>query len=107
VRLLLSAGLDYSAVAEWLGIPVGQAYLIATGRVVDGSDTPANGESQADGPLASSQHLADPPPESPTGSESVQAAAAVKAAGTGVAAVNEVRDAARDRPAKRKDKLAT
>jgi hypothetical protein len=71
VRLLLSAGLDYPTVAERLGIPAGQAYLIATGRAADGSDTPADGEPRGDGLLASSQHLANPPQENPTGSESV------------------------------------
>src|SRR5262249_7796971 len=63
VLLLLVAGLDYTAAAEWLGIPAGQAYLIATGRAADGSGSPAGGESPGDGLLASSQHLANPPQE--------------------------------------------
>lgn len=107
VRLLLTAGLDYSAVAKRLGIPVGQAYLIATGRAADRSDTPASGEPQGDGPLVSSLHLANPSQENPTGSESVHAAAAVMVAGTSAAAMDKVRDPAGVRPAQRKGKPAT
>ena len=67
VCLLLSAGLDYSAVAERLGIPAGQAYLIATGRAAADGDTLASGESPDNGPLASSEHAADASQEDPTG----------------------------------------
>jgi hemerythrin HHE cation binding domain-containing protein len=69
VRRMLDAGLDYAAAAERLGIPPGQAYLIATGRPADGGDSPTGRES---GLLASSQHLANPPHENPTGRESVK-----------------------------------
>jgi hemerythrin HHE cation binding domain-containing protein len=69
VRRMLGAGLDYAGVAERLGIPPGQAYLIATGRPADGGDSPTGREP---GLLASSQHLANPPHENPAGSESVK-----------------------------------
>ena len=39
VRALLGEGLDYAAAGRRLGIPAGQAYLIATGVPADGSDT--------------------------------------------------------------------
>jgi hypothetical protein len=74
VRGLLASGLDYVAAAERLGIPAGQAYLIATGQAADGSDTPAGG------PLASSQHLANPPHENPAASGSVRDWIAARAA---------------------------
>jgi Hemerythrin HHE cation binding domain len=69
VRHLLGGGLDYAAAADRLGIPAGQAYLIATGRPADGSDSPTG---QERGLLPSSQHLANPPQENPTGSEPVK-----------------------------------
>lgn len=69
MRRMLGAGLDYAAVAHRLGIPAGQAYLIATGRPADGSDS-ATGREQ--GLLPSSQGLANPPHENPADSESVQ-----------------------------------
>lgn len=72
VRRLLGAGHDYATVAERLGIPPGQAYLIATGRPADGSDSPSDREKASGLLLASSQHLANPPHENPTGSESVK-----------------------------------
>jgi len=71
VRLLLNAGLDNSAVAERLGIPAREAYLIATAQPADGSEGPADGEPQGDGLLASGQQLANLPEENSTGGESV------------------------------------
>ncbi len=68
VRELLNRGLDYVAAAAQLGIPPGQAYLIATGRAADGSDAPAG---HPEGVRAASQHLANPPSDNPTSSESV------------------------------------
>ena len=68
VRELLNRGLDYVAAAGQLGIPPGQAYLIATGWVADGSDAPAG---HPEGVRAASQHLANPPYDNPTSSESV------------------------------------
>lgn len=68
VRELLDRGLDYGAAARRLGIPPGQAYLIATGRAADGSDAPAG---HPPGARAASQHLANPPYDNPTSTESV------------------------------------
>lgn len=68
VRELIDRGLDYEAVGRRLGVPPGQAYLIATGRPADGSDAPPG---HPDGALASSQHLANPPHENPASSEPV------------------------------------
>jgi hypothetical protein len=68
VRALLDSGLDYAAAGRRLGIPPGQAYLIATGRAADGGDAPSG---HPPGALATSQHLANPPHENPTSSESV------------------------------------
>lgn len=67
VLRLVQSGLDYEAVAERLGIPAGQAYLIATGLPADGGDTLTEQEEHRPGMLpASSQHLANPAPENPT-----------------------------------------
>jgi hypothetical protein len=71
VRRLLGGGSDYAAVAERLGITPGQAYLIATGRPADGSE-PSTGQEPRSLLLTSSQHLANPPHENPTGSQSVR-----------------------------------
>jgi hypothetical protein len=60
LRGLLDNGLDYAAVGQRLGIPPGQAYLIATGVPADGSGTIAEGEARRPGFLPSSQHLANP-----------------------------------------------
>jgi iron-sulfur cluster repair protein YtfE (RIC family) len=68
IRELLERGLDYSAVGQRLGIPPGQAYLIATGRAADEGDAPPG---HPPGALGASQHLANPPYENPTSSESV------------------------------------
>jgi hypothetical protein len=69
VRALLGEGLDYPAAAQRLGIPPGQAYLIATGQPADGGDTPGTGPP---GALPSSQHLASPAHENRTGGEAVR-----------------------------------
>jgi len=73
VRRLLDSGLDYQAVGRELGVPPGQAYLIATGVPADGSDTITDEEARRPGFLLSSQHLANPPHENPTTKESVAA----------------------------------
>lgn len=73
VRQLLDAGLDYEAAGQRLGIPPGQAYLIATGVPADGGDTITGEEARRPGFLRSSQHLAHPPHENPTARESVRA----------------------------------
>jgi hypothetical protein len=72
VRQLLDGGLDYEAAGQRLGIPSGQAYLIATGVPADGGDTITE-EARRPGFLRSSQHLANPPHENPTAKESVRA----------------------------------
>lgn len=73
VRRLLDGGLDYETASQRLGIPPGQAYLIATGVPADGSGTITEEEASRPGFLPSSQHLANPPHENPTASESVAA----------------------------------
>jgi hemerythrin superfamily protein len=94
VRRLLDSGLDYTSAGQRLGIPAGQAYLIATGRPADGGDAPPPGEARRGGLLATSQHLASPPAESPTGSGSVKEWIAGR-----VAADAPMREAARRRTA--------
>ena len=69
VRELLNRGLDYEAAAQQLGIPPGQAYLIATGRAADGGDAPPG---HPHGVLPASQHLASPPHANPASSEPVR-----------------------------------
>ncbi len=73
VRRLLDAGLDYQAAGQKLGIPPGQAYLIATGVPADGSDTITEEAAKRPGFLPSSQRLANPPHENPTAKGAVQA----------------------------------
>jgi hypothetical protein len=73
VRRLLDAGLDYQAAARELGIPPGQAYLIAAGVPADGSDTITDDEARRPGFLPSSQHLVNPPHENPATRDSVAA----------------------------------
>ncbi|HEY1616743.1 MAG TPA: hypothetical protein VGG25_03955 [Streptosporangiaceae bacterium] len=83
VQELLDRGLDYEAAGRELGIPAGQAYMIATGVPADGSGTvpdqetpdqatPDQESEQRDSLPASSQHLANPPAHNPTRDESVQ-----------------------------------
>jgi hypothetical protein len=76
VQHLLDAGLNYEAAAQRLGIPAGQAYLIATGRPADGSAEPAS-EEAGGGPGGgsgggSAQDLADPPHHNPATSQQVR-----------------------------------
>ena len=75
VQRLLDQGLSYEAAAGRLGIPAGQAYLIATGRPADGSESPADAGAGPDvdpGPGGSTQHLANPPHKNPTTSQQVR-----------------------------------
>ena len=72
-RLLLNDGLDFRAVSEKLGIPPGQAYLIATGISADGSDTITGEDAKRPGFLPSSQHPANPPRDNPRTKDSVAA----------------------------------
>jgi hypothetical protein len=94
VRGLLDNGLDYEAAGRRLGIPPGQAYLIATGVPADGSDTVTEGEARRPGFLPSSQHLANPPQMNPTAKD--QTAGWLKAR---VAADEQMRAAMRERTA--------
>jgi hypothetical protein len=94
VRGLLDSGLDYEAAGRRLGIPPGQAYLIATGVPADGSDTITEDEAKRPGFLPSSQQLANPPHDNPTTRDSV--AAWLKAR---VAADEQMRAAMRERTA--------
>lgn len=73
VRQLLGDGVDYETVGRALGIPPGQAYLIATGVPADGSDSvPDQDVEQRPGFLPSSQRLVNPPHENPTSKQSVR-----------------------------------
>lgn len=83
VRELLDAGMDYPAAAHELGIPAGQAYMIATGVPADGADTIPDDVMAERGLLPSSQHLANPPHENPTTKESVLAWIKARAAADG------------------------
>ena len=58
VEALVRRGLDYPEIGRRLGIPAGQAFLIATGR-------PADGALSTDEPTGA-QPLANPPHENPT-----------------------------------------
>ncbi|MBP0461554.1 hypothetical protein [Streptomyces montanisoli] len=68
VLRLLDSGLGYEEAARRLGVPAGQAYMIATGLPADGGDTLTDAEARRPGLLStSSQHLANPQPaENPT-----------------------------------------
>ncbi|MDR7300277.1 hemerythrin domain-containing protein [Haloactinomyces albus] len=72
VRELLDQGLDYRSIGERLGIPAGQAHLIATGVPADGGDTLPTGDRQRSGAQPAGQALANPPAENPTSKERVR-----------------------------------
>lgn len=124
VRRLLDDGLDYQAAAAKLGIPPGQAYMIVTGVPADGSGTITDEEAGRPGFLPSSQHLANPPHETPTTKDSVAAWLKARVASdaqmrtalrsrtaeppepeteseNAIDALDKMRDAAGDRPAER------
>jgi hypothetical protein len=64
---LLEEGHTYETAGRELGIPAGQAYMIATGLAADGGDVPAPEELEGKPLLpGSSQHLVNPPPFNPT-----------------------------------------
>ncbi|MFA3879477.1 hypothetical protein ABS735_38550 [Streptomyces sp. MMCC 100] len=74
VRRLLARGLDYEQAGNRLGIPAGQAFLIATGLPADGGDTLTTEEQYRPGMTqASSQHLVNPAAVNPTGKPAVRA----------------------------------
>lgn len=72
VTALLEQGRSYEAVGRELGIPPGQAFMIATGLPADGSDSPHPDELR-DRPVlpSSSQHLVNPRPHNPTRDDEV------------------------------------
>ncbi|MEU7384047.1 MULTISPECIES: hemerythrin domain-containing protein [unclassified Streptomyces] len=70
VQRLLADGLDYEEAGHRLGVPAGQAFLIATGLPADGGDTLTTAEQHRAGmPQESTRHLADPPAENTTGND--------------------------------------
>jgi hypothetical protein len=71
IRALLEQGHDYPAIGRRLGVPAGQAYLIATGMPADGSDTYTEAERQRPGALPSAQYLLGAEAENPTTKEGV------------------------------------
>lgn len=100
VREMLRKGLSYADAGQALGIPAGQAYLIATGQPADGGDTTSEQQRRRGGVIASSQHLANPPPVNPTSSESVKKWMAGRAAADAqMMAAAEERDAVPPEPA--------
>jgi hypothetical protein len=95
VRRLLADGLDYQAAGRELGIPAGQAYMIATGVAADGSDSiPDQEMAQRDDLLPASQYLSNPPHHNPTAKEQVRAWMKAR-----VAADEQMRTAKRQRTA--------
>jgi hypothetical protein len=71
VRRLLDEGHDYRTAARRLGIAPGEAFLIATGRPADGSDS----RYFTDAPdlPSSPQQLVGPPPVNPTRHPEIEA----------------------------------
>jgi hypothetical protein len=68
---LVAQGHDYPAIGQRLGVPAGQAYLIATGMPADGGDTYTEAERQRPGVLPSAQHLLGADAENPTTKDAV------------------------------------
>jgi hypothetical protein len=74
VLCLLQEGLGYEAAGRSLGVPAGQAYLIATGLPADGSGSPTPADLERPGVSASStQGLSNPPARNPTTNDEVRA----------------------------------
>lgn len=96
VRGLLAGGLDYERIGRQLGIPAGQAYLIATGTPADGGHS-ADATGPRPGGLPSSQHLVNPPHDNPTSKQVVHEWIAAR-----VAADQQQRSAGARRKAQRK-----
>jgi hypothetical protein len=69
---LLERGCDYPEIGRQLGVPPGQAYLVATGMPADGSDTYTEAERNRPGVLPSAQHLVGPAADQPTAQDVVQ-----------------------------------
>jgi hypothetical protein len=62
---LVSLGKSYQEIGEKLGIPPGQAYLIATGIPADGGGTVTRAQRRRPGMLPSRTQLLVNPPEAP------------------------------------------
>ena len=69
VDALVAQGVGYPEIGRRLGIPPGQAYLIATGTPAD--DGHPTDESPRPGTLSSAQHLVNPPHQNPTSRSAV------------------------------------
>ncbi len=102
VRELLDNGLDYADAGKRLGIPPGQAYMIATGIPADGGDAPAEYPSRP-AVLPASQHLANPPHDNPTSSQRVRDWMAARAAADRPMQEAAARRTAEPGPAKAED----
>lgn len=63
---LLDAGHSYESAARELGVPAGQAYMIATGRPADSSETASTREPAGRPAPESPQRLVGAPPFNPT-----------------------------------------
>jgi hypothetical protein len=69
---LLEQGHSYETAARELGLPAGQAFMIATGLPADGGDAPSPQELERKPVLpGSSQQLVNPPAFNPTRKQSV------------------------------------
>ena len=79
VHRLRAKGYDYDEIGRSLGVPAGQAYMIATGMPADGGEVPRAGE-EPPGYLGSPQRLVHPPTENPTAREVVHRWTARRAA---------------------------
>jgi hypothetical protein len=67
VLALLDRGHSYETAARELGIPAGQAFMVATGLAADGGTVPPPADLAEKRLLpGSSQHLVNPPPYNPT-----------------------------------------
>lgn len=94
VLAAIGAECDYLAAERRLGIPAGQAYLVATGLPADGGDTFPPDEPQRPGVLATStQRLvyASSQPENPTAKPHVHEWIKGRAAGEGGSEVQQSR----------------
>lgn len=82
VLALVRAGRSYEDIGAQLGVPPGQAYMIATGLPADGGDTLAPEDRRREGLLApTSQHLVNPAAVNPTVNDEALAWVKRRAAG--------------------------
>ncbi|MYX31176.1 hypothetical protein GTY75_31920 [Streptomyces sp. SID8381] len=93
VRRLLADGLGYEEAGRRLGVPAGQAFLIATGLPADGGGALTTAEQHRPGmPGRSTQHLAGPPAVNPTSDDATRHWLRLRAVADG-----QMRRAARER----------